>query len=170
MKNVIDITGETFGRFTAIEYTGDGKWLCECTCGKEKVVKSYNLRSGLSKSCGCLQKEVATTMKTTHGQSGTAEYRMWNAAKERAKKYGLPFSIEPTDIYIPDYCPALGILLTVEAHVQTDHSPTLDRIQPDLGYVKGNIAVISMRANRIKNDATAEELRQITDWLHGLTD
>lgn len=44
------------------------------------------------------------------------------------------------------------------------NSPTLDRIRPDLGYVKGNVIVISGRANRIKSDATIEELRDIASF------
>lgn len=45
---------------------------------------------------------------------------------------------------------------------------SLDRIVPSLGYVPGNVAVISHRANRIKSDATADELRAVADWLDGL--
>jgi hypothetical protein len=68
---------------------------------------------------------------------------------------------------VPDKCPILGIELFIsEKGVgRTDNSPSLDRIIPSLGYVKGNIAVISQRANRIKNDATLEEITKLKAWL-----
>lgn len=46
-----------------------------------------------------------------------------------------------------------------------DNSPSLDKLIPDLGYVKGNVAVISWRANRFKSDGTLEEIRMIADWM-----
>lgn len=49
-----------------------------------------------------------------------------------------------------------------------DNSPTLDRIIPELGYVKNNIIVISFRANRIKCNATIDELKKITNFYENL--
>jgi hypothetical protein len=53
----IDITGKQFGRLTVSHYVGDGQWECECECGNRVVVRTYNLNSGNTKSCGCLQKD-----------------------------------------------------------------------------------------------------------------
>jgi hypothetical protein len=93
---------------------------------------------------------------------------LWTAAKRRATRLGLPFAIEPSDIHIPKRCPVFGIELTgaVGAGPQPT-SPTLDRIHPEMGYVRGNIAVISKRANDIKSYGTAAEHRQIAAWLDG---
>jgi hypothetical protein len=76
-------------------------------------------------------------------------------AKQRAKKYGLPFDITYQDIVIPEFCPYLGIKLVPFSEWS---SPSLDKIIPTLGYVKGNIQVISTKANTMKNNATQEEL------------
>jgi hypothetical protein len=78
----------------------------------------------------------------------------------------LTFDIEPEDINIPELCPILGVRLksNVGGHMKTN-SPSLDRIIPELGYVRGNIEVISRRANTIKNDGTAEEHRKIADHI-----
>ena len=89
---------------------------------------------------------------------------LWNA-RQRAKEFGVPFDLTKEDIVIPERCPLLGVKLRVADGQVDDNSPTLDRIIPWLGYVRGNVVVVSWRANRIKNDASAAELRQIADWL-----
>ena len=76
----------------------------------------------------------------------------------------IPFDITPEDIFIPQYCPVLGIKLQI-GNGDSDNSPSLDRIVPVSGYVRNNIQVISTRANRIKNDATLVELRCVLHWL-----
>lgn len=84
-------------------------------------------------------------------------------ARRRAQKKGLPFDLTVDDIVIPTFCPALGIPLfraTGQA-AQGPNSPTLDRIEPRLGYTRGNVRVISSRANQIKSDATPSELLQV---------
>ena len=81
--------------------------------------------------------------------------------KARAKKFGIPFSLTVADIVIPEICPVLGIPLRIADGVSDDYSPELDRIVPAVGYVSGNVLVISRRANRIKNNATLEELQKI---------
>lgn len=89
---------------------------------------------------------------------------LWSA-RARAKKRGIPFALIESDIVIPTHCPVLGIPMQRSTGCKTDNSPTLDRIIPHLGYVPGNIAVISERANRIKNNATKEEIALLYRWL-----
>lgn len=79
------------------------------------------------------------------------------AAKARAKAKNVPFEITKEDITIPEYCPIMGCKLTlIGENVKT--SPSIDRIIPELGYIKENIRVISTQANRMKWDSTPEEL------------
>lgn len=88
-----------------------------------------------------------------------------NRIRSAAKRKGIQFSIKTGDIVIPKVCPILGIELKMGVgHVQDD-SPSLDRIDPRSGYIPGNVAVISMRANRMKQDATASEHRKIAEWM-----
>lgn len=79
-------------------------------------------------------------------------------ARARAKEKGLEFDLEPKDIAIPERCPVLGIPLKHAGWEQRDGSPSLDRIDNKKGYVKGNVVVVSFRANHIKTDATVDEL------------
>lgn len=101
---------------------------------------------------------------------------MVRAAKARAATAGVPFSLTADDITIPQLCPVLGLPLLVGQSQASDHSPSLDRVVPLLGYVPGNVLVISNRANRIKNNATIQELRLVaefferhinTNWMKG---
>ena len=84
----------------------------------------------------------------------------WDA-KKRAKAKGIPFTIAAADISIPDTCPLLGIPLARSPGFRTAVSPSLDRIKPELGYVPGNVWVISYRANTLKNDASIDELKRL---------
>lgn len=96
------------------------------------------------------------------------ERSYWLAAKGRARRQKLPFNIEPSDIVIPSVCPALGIKLNLdrsESKTRGDTTPSLDRIKPELGYVKGNICVISWRANRLKNSCSLEELKNLVKYV-----
>lgn len=87
---------------------------------------------------------------------------MVSQAKYRATKYGLPFDLTEDDIEIPDRCPVLGEKLR---HADNDWSPSVDRLIPHLGYVRGNVRVVSRRANVIKSNATAAELLRVAFWF-----
>lgn len=93
---------------------------------------------------------------------------LFYSARRRARKEGLPFSIMVEDICIPSICPVIGIPLFKSATVSGPNSPTLDRFWPKRGYIKGNVFVISNKANRIKSDETSPEVfRMIARWLEG---
>lgn len=100
-------------------------------------------------------------------KKGITSWTLFRNARSRSKKLNLPFDITHSDIVIPEICPLLNIPLFSSIGFPTDNSPTLDRIIPALGYIKGNIQVISMRANRIKDNATFEEFQTIyKNWLN----
>ena len=91
---------------------------------------------------------------------------MLRAARKRAKKQNVPFGLQESDITIPMYCPVLGTLLarSLGSKGPGENSPTLDRIIPSRGYVPGNVVIISNRANRAKNDLSADELRALATF------
>lgn len=90
---------------------------------------------------------------------------MLERSRTRATAKGILFSLKIEDIIVPDICPALGVKLSVAEGKPNDFSPSLDRINPILGYVSGNVAVISHRANMIKQNATADELEMIAQYI-----
>jgi hypothetical protein len=87
------------------------------------------------------------------------EKSMLFAARTRAKEQGIQIDIEIEDVVVPEFCPVLGIKLSVDG--TKNNSPSLDRIVPERGYTKGNVRVISWRANWIKNNATPDEIEKL---------
>lgn len=86
---------------------------------------------------------------------------MWTNARNRAAKQGLPFTIEESDIHIPDVCPITGVLFSFTNSKTDDYSPTLDKIDNTKGYTPDNIIVVSHKANRFKNNLTFEEMERM---------
>jgi len=82
---------------------------------------------------------------------------MLSCVKYRAKKAGVPFNLELSDIVIPAVCPVLNIPIRKSERAIAENSPSMDKIFPELGYVKGNVRVISQLANVMKNSATLEQ-------------
>lgn len=104
--------------------------------------------------------EQMRTLQAAWRKNNPASY-LHRSAKARAKKAGLPFNIVPEDVVIPLFCPLLGIMLipNIGGKVRAFNSPSLDRAIPELGYVRGNVRVVSYQANAMKQNATAEQLR-----------
>jgi hypothetical protein len=93
--------------------------------------------------------------------------RMLVRIRHKCKKTGIPFNLTVADLAVPLVCPVFGTPFVMGgADGYKDwHSPSVDRVKPDLGYVTGNVCIISVRANTIKNDATADELRLIAAYI-----
>lgn len=137
-------------------------------CKKCEIPKELNLNNfrenrlltGLRKTCkACSQRSHYLWGKIRPQKD------MLYKARNRAKTLGLPFDITEKDIVIPELCPIFGHKLEVGTREFHEWAPTIDRIQPKLGYVKSNIHVISYRANRIKNNSTLYELKQLVAFL-----
>jgi hypothetical protein len=87
------------------------------------------------------------------------EMRMYNTSKHRAKKHNIEFTIKLEDIIITKFCPLLGIPITnIFGKGRQQTNASLDRLDSAKGYTKENIQVISDLANRMKQDATPEQL------------
>lgn len=90
-----------------------------------------------------------------------AELYLLYSARKRARDRGLPYNIELSDIKIPAICPLLGMPISPNVGGKTParNSPTVDRIVPEKGYVKGNVRVVSFLGNVMKRDASPEQIR-----------
>ena len=143
---------------------------------KEKFMESYEYDPSKQKEYSDkyfknMTEEEATEyrlknrIKMAKSRKENPERHMVNDARKRAKEKGLEFSITADDISIPDICPVLRIPLFSGQSKWCDNSPSLDRIDNLKGYTKENIAVISLRANQLKNDGTLEELKLIVEYM-----
>jgi hypothetical protein len=168
---IIEQPGTRYGRLVVIADAGYLRyphrlvkiWLCRCDCGKEKAVKGTNLRNGVSRSCGCLQREVAAKtiqfISITHGQTKngkpTSEYDTWSHIKSRC--------LNPSDKSYRDYggrgitvCPEwLGSFETFLAYVGPKPSPlhSIDRIDNSGNYEPGNVRwAVRVEQNRNKRN------------------
>lgn len=156
-----DMSGERYGRLVVIERVGtkngNATWKCLCDCGNEKVIAGKCLRSGDTKSCGCLQLENLREQahkghSVIHGDAHSRLYEVWATMIQRCtnknnKKY-------------PDYG-GRGITVCAEwkkyeqflawakANGYDENAPrgecTLDRIDNDKGYEPGNCRWVSMK-------------------------
>jgi hypothetical protein len=94
------------------------------------------------------------------------EYRLVQHAARRAKKKHVPFSLKRGDFEIPTYCPILGMQMKQNRDHGKDDSFSIDEIIPGVGYVKGNVQVVSNKANIMKSNASRDQLLAFADWVY----
>lgn len=128
---------KTFDRLTVIEKQGRFA-LCRCECGTRKSVRIDHLKSGKTRSCGCLRSEVTSRLKTKHGMYGTKEYRTWCYIKDRCKN--------PSNQYYGGR--GIGICQKWDESFEAfyddvgpcpDENMTIDRIDVNGDYEPGNV-------------------------------
>lgn len=112
------------------------------------------------------QARAATTRWARHVARYNKPYVMWRRIRQRSLAAGIPFDLTVADVRAAfkkagPRCPVLGVKWTTTGR----YARSLDRLIPYLGYVRGNIAVISMRANQIKTDARAHEVESVARWM-----
>lgn len=92
--------------------------------------------------------------------------------KHKSKHNNIPFNLTIDDIIIPEYCPIFGIKLKLGFNSGAggnSDSISIDRIDPNKGYIKDNILIISHKANTLKNNATLEELKKVLEYARNHT-
>ncbi len=125
------------------------------------------------KLCRNCTRESARRSYRTHASSNQVRYKkdpvkkIYQNVRGRAKAKNIEFNLTIEDINIPEFCPVLGI--PIIPFSSSDNSPSVDRINPKLGYIKGNVCIISKRANRIKTDASLQELLMVAKWLQSMS-
>lgn len=139
-----DLKNKKFGRLTVIEEVEvayRSKWLCQCDCGNQKIIREDALLSGATVSCGCYHKEIVSVKQTTHGESKTRLYHEWQQMKRRCNN--------PNYKFYP-YYGGRGIIICDEWQSDFeafrawslshgyDDSLTLDRIDSNGNYEPAN--------------------------------
>lgn len=142
-------------------------------CGRGKYYGKY-----LTSICKKCYNELSAEWRRNNPEAMAKHQKKWMekdcrrplfaSAKHRAKKDNIPFDLVLEDIPLIDVCPVFNVPFTVSSSNSkgpSHFSRTLDKIIPELGYVKGNVQVISHLANAMKRDATHEQLNQFADWI-----
>lgn len=169
-KREIDIAGKKFGRLTAVRRLGGvGKdrsdWVCYCDCGNTSTANTWQLRSGVVVSCGCLKRERTIARNTKHGQSNTPEYLRAKEHKRRALKQSSGGTFSKADIDRL-YSLQKGCCAVCKAHLgekfDVDHVIPLSR-----GGSNGreNIQLLCPRCNRRKSAKDPVKFMQENGFL-----
>lgn len=132
---------------------------------REKL-NSYQQHYRLNKDEKLKKEEKVKAAKKVKNNRVTnpKKYIIWDS-RARAKKLGLEHSISEDDIEIPEFCPVFNIPIFKVEGKKTDNSFSIDRINNTLGYIKGNIKIISYKANRLKNTSSIEDLEAILKYM-----
>lgn len=161
-------TGKPVSAFHKATARKDGLqiWCRECCAQRQRDTRHLRPSAASAHNKAWRRKRRTLSPKTEWARIA------WNSAKWRAKRDGLPFAITRADIeaLTADNCPVLGVPMVYNAGSRhpTGTSPTVDKIQNSRGYVRGNIIVVSYRANRIKNDASLAELEAVFSFYNKL--
>jgi hypothetical protein len=92
--------------------------------------------------------------------------QLLDSSRKRAKNYNMEHNLNIRDIPLVSHCPIFGMKLGYSNKSAQDNSPSIDRIDNTKGYVKGNVHIISWKANTFKSFATMNELQQIVDYFN----
>jgi hypothetical protein len=170
MAHYKDISGQKFGRLTAVEYRGtnyrhSAMWLCVCECGKEHVVDRNCLIKGTTRSCGCLNQEVRLSgaNRATHGLGKTRLYRIWKKMKSRCHNPNDPNYSKWYGAHGIQVCPAwrndfLAFYQWATANGYADDL-SIDRIDPFGNYEPDNCRwATALEQVRNKRGGTAREI------------
>jgi hypothetical protein len=87
--------------------------------------------------------------------------------KGKCRKHNIPCDISAEDFTMPEVCPVYGIKMVWGSDL-ADGTPSFDRFDPNGGYVKGNVRIISLKANRLKSNATIDDLKAVIAWMESI--
>lgn len=154
-NKLIDITGQVFGRLTAVYFIPNKNgikngWFCECICGNNKVIVSSDLRAGKTTSCGCFHKEVVSKQFSTHGQSGHPLHTVWTGMKARCYNVKDEFYHHYGGrgiIVCQEWKNDFGIFFQWAIENGWQKGLEIDRENNDLGYEPGNCRFVTGRVN-----------------------
>lgn len=139
-----------------------------------KPCKHGHIAPRLTSTQVCTQcgKEIHQVTDRDNYRYKNTFYRQFLSRQQAAKRNNIPFTIKFEDIEQVQYCPILGIKLNYGRsglNRRDDAKASIDKVIPELGYVPGNVFVISWRANKLKGDMTLQELTLIMQYIKDKT-
>jgi len=128
-------------------------------------------REDFSKAKACLGRisnicRICDATKRSKHRKRNRLQSLVKSARTRAAVKGIPFDLDYRKLIVPEFCPVLSIPLAFGTNNKTEPgSPSIDRLVPELGYIQGNVTIISAKANTIKSYGTAEDHEKIAAWM-----
>ena len=180
MSEIKDMTGLKFERLTIISRAENNKrgramWNCLCDCGKTKKIIGVTLRSGRSKSCGCIRSEMNTERLTVHGMTHSPENAVWRCMKQRCynpnnkefHNYGSR-GIKVCDRWLESFNNFIE-----DMGERPTHKHSIERINNNKGYSPGNCKWATMKEqSRNKRETkffTIDGIKKpLVDWCDTL--
>lgn len=170
MSALKDLTGQRFGRLVVVERAGSNErkhatWLCRCDCGKTITLLGYNLRSGNTNSCGCLNSDEARKRFITHNMSRSRLYNVWSGMKRRCcnpnsqryHQYG-GRGITICNEWLHDFQAFYEWAMANGYDENAAHGQcTIDRIDNDKGYSPDNCRWVDMKTQRHNRSDSRKE-------------
>lgn len=135
---------------------------------KFSLIEKWNPNSDTKNTCKKCSAKLNEKNRRDRDWKVDAARLLYSNIKSRCKRLGREFSIELEDIIIPEKCPVFGFDLKREDRETWMCAPSVDRIDSSKGYIKGNVTVVSRRANILKRDSTLEELEQLFNYYKNL--
>ena len=176
MSKAIDLTGQTFSQLTVIcraenDKRRGARWKCRCACGGFATIRAYNLRSGKTKSCGCMGRERLIERNFVHGRTGSPEYATWKSIIKRCtnpndisfKNYG-ERGIKVCEEWMNDF---MAFFNYIGPKPTQKHS--IERINNNRNYQPGNVkwATQKQQCNNKRNNHRITlngQTMTITQW------
>ena len=140
---------------------------CECSKMAEKDRERHPAYAARKRELrkGWRQKEKIASQRRRTAPDSWPSFLIIGA-RHRAKMIGREFDITVDDIEVVTICPVLGIEMKPNFSGRAKpNSPTIDRIDNSKGYIKGNVRMISYRANMLKRDAGVDEIRMLLAYM-----
>jgi len=176
MTKLIDETGKRYGRLSVLKRAESNTrryatWLCHCECGNETIVVGTDLRSGDTRSCGCLlhKSRIANGHARALPKGEAALNALIRGMRASAKKRGLPWNLTKERVRATTkqhcfYCGVEPRQVRRQAECNGDYIYNgLDRIDNDKGYSAENTVACCGTCNTAKSQMTVGEFRV---WIH----
>ena len=126
-----------------------------------------NDRSGrLRPYCYTCVRKISKARYESHRREEPFKHKC-SRAKSRAQHLKVPFDLTPEylESIWTGVCPVFGVPISLLDQRNNEYAAELDRFIPTKGYTQGNVAFLSRRANRLKNNVSTKELQQLIDWM-----
>ena len=167
--------GRPAGWFVPLSFLFGGMHMLCRGCQLDKPAEEFPLRQDRKTPirrpyCMSCKNNIQRARHAAHRRIAPFKLKASKCAA-RARSMGVPCDITPE--YLEEIwtgvCPALGVPIKWDADRSDEMASELDRLVPDKGYIKGNVAFISRKVNRLKNNATTTELEQLLKWMKACT-